>query len=147
MRKPRIPRPRLRTTLLVASIALIVVVMFFIFSSMTKPQALDLHFKGGKTVKTEGERTLVVEYKNTRGRDIPYLNIEVEPVHKSGEKINIVKPRDHEKMIGKGQIRQFEFPVVFQDLREGSTYAIEVRSITPHSNITKRISLKVEGGE
>ncbi len=150
MKKPRIC-PKKKTCLFIVAIAAAIAILFLAINPTLQPTTLNLYFKGGNTIQTNDSGTLVVEYQNTLGRDIETLDIQVKPIHNTEEEIKLPeKDTEHEEQIGKGQLRQFQFPVSFTGLREGSTYAIEVKAITPQENVSKRISVKVEestGGE
>lgn len=147
MRKPRIPKPNAKMSILLASV-IGIIILFFALSSFTGPSTLDLYFEGGNTVKAQDSKTLIVEYRNNFGKDLKTLDVEVEPVHDVEDRINFPMGNTaHEEMIGKGQRRRFQFPMTFQGLRKGSTYAIEVKATTPEENVTKRISIEVKGGE
>lgn len=145
MKKINISFPKKKLAIITALI--IGVILIYLFAStLTGPNALELYFEDGDVVEPNDSNTLIVDYTNIFDRDISTLEIEVKSIHQQG--ITFPENRTaYEENIAKGQLRQFKFPVELEGLRQGSTYAFEVTASSDIEDVTKRVSLRIKGGD
>lgn len=150
LRKPRRKMPKIpklnKKVALTITIIIAAIILFTVLSSYLQPKSLNLYFKEGSIAKANDSKTLIVEYRNMEKNDIEGINVSVKAIHSKGIDFP-VKQKDYEEDIGKNQVRSFQFPVVLQGLREGSSYVLEVEVKTPESTMKERISLTIEGGD
>ena len=125
-------------------VAMIVIVLAIVMLSMPRT------ISGNKTIQAEfkeevispGETTLLtVTIKNNLGRDLKDIEVEAIPVDLSS--LYIMNGIQIEDVIGKGETREFSFPVTVQDNVRPGVYSVEIdTNIKDQGSL--RISIEVE---